>query len=283
MLRLGTVPYLNARPFVAGLSEQPGVVLEEAVPAELTRRLRAGALDAALASSVELFRTPRLTWLSGPAITSAGPVRSILLFLRTEVQQVRSLALDRSSRSAAVLAQVCLAEFCGRSAAGLGTAGSASSGLRITECAPDTPLAKLDADAVLRIGDPALATLPGDREAIDLGALWTEATGLPFVYALWLVRPGVPAEPLGPLLRAALAAGLPRRAELARAHLRPTAARTASAVAAGRIEEAAAVDYLERSIGYSLGPRELQGLQLFGRLAHRHGLVDHAELPDPLP
>jgi chorismate dehydratase len=210
-------------------------------------------------------------------------VRSILLFLRTEVQQVRSLALDRSSRSAAVLAQVCLAEFCGRNAAGHGTADAASGGLRVTECAPDAPLASLDADAVLRIGDPALATLAGDRGAIDLGSLWSESTGLPFVYALWLVRPGVPSQPLSQLLRTALAAGLPRRAELARAHLRSSPARGAGAAATGLIEEAAAVDYLERSIGYSLGPRELQGLQLFGRLAHRHGLVDHAELPDPLP
>jgi chorismate dehydratase len=258
-LRLGTVPYLNARPLVEGLGAAPGVILCEAVPSELLARLRAGELDAALASAVELFRAPPLAWVSGPAVTSAGAVRSILLYLRRSPRQVTTLALDTSSRSAAVLARVCLAACYGVRAP------------RVLACDPRAPLDAVDADAVLRIGDPALTTAPDGREVLDLGAVWTEHTGLPCVYALWLARPGVPAEPLGSLVRAARAAGLPRRDALARDFARTHG-----------LDEAACAAYLHASIGFDLGPAEREGLLLCGRMAHALGLVDHPEMPAPL-
>ena len=77
MWRLGTVPYLNALPLVGGLADAPGVELVEELPSRLAPRLRSGELDLALVSSVELFRTPRLSWISGPAITdntSTSPI-----------------------------------------------------------------------------------------------------------------------------------------------------------------------------------------------------------------
>jgi len=265
-LRLGTVPYLNAQPLVEGLDAQPDVVLERAVPSQLVGRLRSGALDAALVSAVELFRAPPLSWVAGPAITSCGPVRSILLFLRCAPERVRRVALDSSSRSAAVLTQLCLTEFLG--------AGP----LDVTECAPDADLSGLDADAVLRIGDPALAAGhargPGWRDgwfALDLGTVWTAHTGLPFVYALWLARPDVPAQPLQAHLLAARAAGLPQRDALADAF----AARSGLPASACR-------EYLAQCIGYDLGPAERAGLAAFGFLAHRHGLVASPVLPPAL-
>ncbi len=268
MWRLGTVPYLNALPLVQGLHGRADVTLCEDVPARLVPRLRAGELDAALCSAVELFRNPAPGWLAGPAITSAGPVRSILLFLRVAPSRVRSLALDSSSRSAATLACTCLSEFCGVTSA------------RVFECAPQTPLGLVDADAVLRIGDPALAAAcdgtaaRAGRVELDLGELWTARTALPFVYALWLTRPALAPEAaasLAALLRAARDAGLPRRAELAHAF----AARTG-------LPPDACVEYLEQCIGYDLGDAERAGLALFGRLAQRWGLVDSPLLPEPL-
>jgi len=267
-MRLGSVPYLNARPLVEGLAQRPGLGLVEDVPARLVPRLRAGELDAALCSAVELFRAPPLGWLSGPAVTSAGAVRSILLFLRVAPSRVRSLALDSSSRSAAALACTCLAEFCGVRSA------------RVFETPPEAPLEAVDADAVLRIGDPALAALCRDdagragRVALDLGQLWTDRTALPFVYALWLARPDLPpdaAVALRATLLEARAAGLPRRAALAR----DFAARAGLPADACR-------DYLEHSIGYDLHDAERAGLALFGRLAHRWGLVDTPLLVEPL-
>jgi chorismate dehydratase len=267
-MRLGTVPYLNALPLLEGLSARADLQLVSDVPSRLAPRLRQGELDAALCSAVELFRQPPLTFLAGPAITSEGPVRSILLFLRTPPARIASLALDRSSRSAAALACTCLAEFFDVTRA------------RVFECAPDAPLASIDADAILRIGDPALAAhcdgaaARAGRGTLDLGALWTERTALPFVYALWLVRPTLPAADAA-ALRATLLdardAGLARREALAREF----------AARAGLPPDACA-DYLQRCIGFTLGEAEREGLAFFGRLAHRWGLVDSPLLPAPL-
>ncbi|MHC4845179.1 MAG: menaquinone biosynthesis protein [Planctomycetota bacterium] len=258
-LNLGTVPYLNARPLVEGLDEQPGVELLADVPSALLARLRAGELDAALVSAVELFRLPALGWVAGPAITSEGPVQSILLYLRVPPEEIRTVALDRSSLSAAAMTRVCLSDLL------------LVPDATFTDCPPDVPLDAIDADAVLRIGDPALSTAPDGREVLDLGALWTEKTGLPFVYALWLVRPGVAAEPLGSQLRAAAERGLPRRAAMAEAF-----------AAEHGLEVAACREYLTERIGFTLGPAERAGLEAFGRLAHVHGLVDTPVLPEHL-
>ncbi len=264
-LRLGTVPYLNARPLVDGLAADPGVTLTQAVPSALAAKLRGGELEAALVSAVELFRSPPLAYVPGPAITSEGPVRSILLFLRRPAERVRTLALDSSSLTAAVLAQLCLREFLGARAPA------------VTTCAPDAPLAGVDADAVLRIGDPALllgsadAVAASGRRALDLGDVWTAHTRLPFVYALWLARPGVPAQPLTSRLLAARASGLSGRRRIAD----DFAARSG-------LDPALCRDYLLQAVGFDLGEAEREGLAFFGWLAHRYGLVATPVLPEPL-
>jgi chorismate dehydratase len=266
--RLGTVPYLNALPLLEGLPTRADVQLVQDVPARLAPRLRAGELDAALCSAVELFRRPPLGWIAGPAVTSDGPVRSILLFTRTEPARIRSLALDRSSRSAAALAVTCLAEFFDVTRPVL------------TECAPDTALESIDADAVLRIGDPALATAAdgsaarAGRGTLDLGELWTSRTALPFVYAAWLTRVDLGAERAAELrgvLLAARDAGIAARQRLARAF----AARSGLSVET-------CVDYLQRRVGFELGEAEREGLAFFGNLAHRWGVVDSPVLPRPV-
>ena len=259
MLAVGSVPYLNALPLLAGLDTSPDVSLRALVPSQLLPRLRAGELDVALVSAVELFRDPPLSWVPGPAITSHGPVESILLFLRTAPGDVRSVALDTSSLTAAVLARVCLAHFLG--------AGRP----RVLAAPPDAPLASIDADAILRIGDPALRTLPGDRAVLDLGELWTERTGLPFVYALWLARPDLELARVLPPLLAARELGLATRDALADAF-----------AAEHAMDAARCRRYVRERIGYVLGERELAGLRLYGELAHDLGLVDRPELPPPL-
>jgi chorismate dehydratase len=256
MWRLGTVPYLNALPLVDGLRDGPDVDLVEELPSRLAPRLRAGDLDLALVSSVELFRAPRLGWIAGPAITSEGDVRSILLYLRVPVGDVRTLALDTSSLSAAAMSQVCLRSFFGIPAP------------QLLPAPPEQPLDEIAGDAILRIGDPALRTPPGRLDVLDLGGVWTEHTGLPFVYALWLTRPDLDGAAVAPLLAEAAAQGLANRHVLAD--------RFADQYG---MERKCCRDYLDDNIGYQLGARELEGLVTYGRLAHGLGLVDHADLP----
>jgi chorismate dehydratase len=256
MWRLGTVPYLNALPLVEGLREVSGLSLVEELPARLAPLLRSGELDLALVSSVELFRTPALGWISGPAITSNGPVASILLYLRVPVGSVRRLALDTSSLSAAAMAQVCLHNFLGVSTP------------ELLPAPPDRALDEIPGDAILRIGDPALRTQPGSFQVLDLGAVWTKYTGLPFVYALWLTRPDLDGEKLAPILKSAADLGTSRRHVLADRFADNHA-----------MDRQSCRNYLDHNIGYTLGDRELEGLRTYGRLAHQLGLVDVPDLP----
>ena len=183
-LRVSTPPYLVARPLHEGLGEEPGIELDHAVPAELVRQLRAGEVDVALVSSIELFRQPGYSYVSGPAVAGRGEVRSVQVFRRTPVADLRRVALDPVSRAAATLVRIVLPRR---------TAGPVEF---LEPALGIDPRAVDEADAWLRIGDAALRETYEDPApaAFNPSAAWVEDTGLPFVFAVWVVRPGVVLE-----------------------------------------------------------------------------------------
>ena len=248
MLRVGTVPYLVARPLTEGLAERPGVALTAAPPAELAGLLAAGELDVALASSVLAVEDPRFRlWTEGPVIASDGPVRSVLLLLRPGLPgpgAVERVALDPHSRTGRALARIVLRERWGAEPEAIEAA------------AGEAAFAPGGADAVQRIGDPALvaAAARPDWGLVDLGEEWRLLTGLPFVFAGWIGRPGFDPAEAAPVLEEAAAAGLPRRAELAAATHLP-------GVSADFLRR-----YLVRDLRYHLGgERTRAALAEFGR------------------
>lgn len=182
-LRVGSVPYLVGRPLDLGLAREGGIDLVRRVPAELVLGLRAGALDVALVSSIELFREPGYRWLDGLAVAGAGFVGSVQVFLRKPIEEVRTLALDPASRAAATLVQVLLAD-----------PGPAP---RFVEAPAGTDPRDLETDAWLRIGDPALREhlAEGSPPVWNPSQAWFERTGLPFPFAVWIVRGGVELSP----------------------------------------------------------------------------------------
>lgn len=178
-LRVGSVPYLVGRPLDFGLERESGFSVSRLVPAQLVRALREGELDVALVSSIELFRRPGYSYLDGLAVSGEGSVASVQVFLRKPIGQARRIALDPSSEAAATLVRVLLTE----------------KGVEreFVEVAPGSDPSLAEADAWLEIGDPAL------RRYLSLGAPpvfnpsqeWAARTGLPFAFAVWIVRPGV--------------------------------------------------------------------------------------------
>ena len=83
MLRLGSVPYLNARPLLSGLSGRPGISLLLLPPARLAAELREGSLDAALVPVLAPLTRTGYRLVEDLGIVSDGPVRSVLLYCRT--------------------------------------------------------------------------------------------------------------------------------------------------------------------------------------------------------
>lgn len=202
-LRVGTVPFLVARPLDEGLGDEPGIELAADVPAKLVEKLRSGEIDVALVSSIELFRQPGYRYLDGLAVSGRGFVASVQVFLRKALEEVRSIALDPASRAAATLVQVMLAER--------GTPPSYHT------CALGEDPRGANADAWLRIGDRALREYheDGALPVFNPSAAWCEATGLPFVFATWIVRPGVDLEPWHDAFLRARERGEARREALA--------------------------------------------------------------------
>lgn len=238
-LRLGSVDSLNAVPLTRGLEDR----VTFTTPARLAVLLRAGALDAALLSVTELLANPGYTALDGIAIASRGPVRSVLLAHRRPLRELETVHCDPASLTSVNLLRVLLAE----------------QGIYPRfEPLPDYAQAS-ECDAVLLIGDRALdfAFAGHPHQLWDLGAAWWDRTGLPFVYALWTLRPGANATGLGAVLGAARARGL---AEL-----------EAIVAAEHRYPTDFCREYLTRNIRFELGAEEKRGLIEFARRLRRLG------------
>jgi chorismate dehydratase len=285
-VRLGAVGYLNARPHVFGLDRAPRFTLRFDVPSKCAELLHDGEIDVGLIPSIEYLRGSYAI-VPDIAIASRGPVSSVMLYTTRPMAEVRSIALDTSSRTSVALARV----LCGR---------AFHIRPRFEAQGPDLESMLAHHDAALIIGDRALFTdmrqltvhgrqltalrqpststfLPssdGQRsaaghlgadgqlstvngqlpavETIDLGEVWTAMTGLPFVYAFWAGRADVltPDDVLA--LQRARDAGVARIEEICDRYFPGASAR-----------QEVGARYLRDSIKYHLGPEERAGLELF--------------------
>jgi chorismate dehydratase len=254
MVRVGAVSYLNSKPLYYRFGvHAPRAVLKLDVPSRLADGLARGELDVALIPSVEYLRgaSRRYSILPGFAIAARGPVRSVKLFSRVSLDRIERLALDAGSRTSQALVQVWLdAEYGVRP----GRIESLPLGV--------SPL-ESTADAVLVIGDRAMRVPePAFHESVDLAEAWHRMTGLPFVFALWVARPGVDLGDLPEALARCRAEGLAHAHELAALH-GPRLG----------LDVAACYDYLTRVLSYDLGSPEIAGLTRFARMAAALGLV----------
>lgn len=250
-VRIGAVEYLNTKPLIHKLDRlAPDAELILDLPSRLADRLAAGTIDVGLIPVIEVFRGNGYTVLPDIAIASAGPVLSVTVFSRVPWNQMRSLALDEGSRTSAALAEVLLRRRYERT-------------VELRPFLMNQPAEECDADAVLLIGDRAMrAALPGYPYSYDLGQEWTEWTGLPFVYAVWAVRPGVELGSVAEALQQAKQSGLEHVAEIA----------WGEAQALG-LDPAFCRRYLTNIIRFDLGPQEWKGLKHFYQLTSELGLA----------
>src|SRR5829696_2452817 len=97
--------YLNAAPlcysFIYGEQEGRCKFLSDAAPARCAELLADGRADAALIPVIEYQRIAGLRVVPGACVASKSSVRSVLLAARVPIKDVRSVALDTSSRTSA--------------------------------------------------------------------------------------------------------------------------------------------------------------------------------------
>jgi chorismate dehydratase len=273
-VRVGGIDYLNALPLTHYLASAaaggPEIVVSNHVPSALADLLREGKLDASLVPVVEYLARPSYRVFPGICISSYGEVRSIRLFHRRPLRDARLVAIDDSSRTSALLTRLLFADLWGGSPRYVEMPPGASQAL--VE-ARDGPHAGAEPpDAVLLIGDAALAANPGPGwDCSDLGTEWTRMTGLPFVYAFWVWRGGPCPAGLGEVFKRARAMGTARIDDIVSTVDLP-----------GGMDPALARDYLRRVIQYDLGHLQMEGLILFFERLHAAGLGPAPRAPLPV-
>ncbi|MBS1720291.1 MAG: menaquinone biosynthesis protein [Armatimonadetes bacterium] len=186
--RIGCVSYANAVPLVEAFRDDPSVEVVLDVPSRLPALLESGEVDAILVSSLYALNRPDVVLAEATCIASDGPVESVRLFSKVLPSEIKRLALDQSSMTSNALAQMWLREVYGC----------------VPEAEPMPPSLDdmlLDHDAAVLIGDLGMAASLPEGYVIDLGAAWTDWTGLPFLWAGWIGR-----QDLSPRLVSRLAA-----------------------------------------------------------------------------
>ena len=266
-MKVGAVSYLNTKPLVYGLQpDRSGTELVFDLPSRLADRLSAGELDVALIPSIEFLQNPSYTIISDACIGCRGAVFSVKLFSRVPVGEIKTLALDEGSRTSAALVQILLKERHGVSP-------------QLLPLPIGSPWEESPADAILVIGDRAMhppncsPLAPREEnfsrsekttfaEIWDLGDVWCRWAELPFVFAMWVARPGIDTTELAQQLSTARDQGV--------AHLNEIAAAEAPRYG---LSHQQCLTYLRDNLHFYLHDRELRGLRTFYEHAIRLGLA----------
>jgi predicted solute-binding protein len=256
-IRVSLIDYVNTWPltwgFLKGAVERVERIHD--TPSACAARLARGEVDAGLIPAVEAARIPGIRLVRGVGIAARKRVRSVILVSRQPLGDaaapVRTVALDVSSRSSSAMVRILLSEL-----------------YRLEpeyhEAVPDLREMLRHHDAALLIGDPALTADLSGLAVLDLAEGWRRLTGLPFVFAVWAVRPTVPPEPF-----------LWSR-DYAQRHREELV--DAAAERTGLPREVLA-EYLDGDLHHDLDADDEKGLAEFYGRAFRHGLIPSPDVP----
>ncbi len=269
-LNLGQISYLNCWPLYHQLQDpaiSQSFTLKTGHPAELNQDLENGEIDISPSSSILPAVSPINDYFVMPdiAITSLSEVRSVILLSRRPLAQLNgsSITLTSHSLTSIFLLKIILFHLQKLDPENI-----------IFTTQEFTP--KQTEDASLIIGDQALKFFhnpPTGFRIYDLGQIWYQFTGLPFVYALWIGRQTARKEKSRALIElhrrlteiiAEIPGKLAEMAALALADKNITSTLNASQLLA----------YWQKAISYKLDQQALAGLNLFYQYASDLGLID---------
>ena len=205
-IRVGQIPFINCILFFHALEGQSGVRLAPLVPSALSGAAARDAVDAGPVPLVDTWDIEdRYVPLGDFCISTFERARSVFLFSNVPFEQLdgREIGITHQSSTSVRLLKVLLAHV-----------------WRVRP-ARFTALNARHNDAFLLIGDEALRHRRGVEthpRMADLGEVWQQWTGLPFVFARWVVRKDLPEadrERLCSLLEQSLESGWPRLEHIA--------------------------------------------------------------------
>ncbi len=249
---VGCVSYLNSKPLIDPLVDRPDVEVHFAVPARLVDLMAARQVDAALMPIVDYQNCPIPVVLSpGGAICSDGPTLTVRIFSKVPPAEITELYADTDSHTSVILAQIILREL------------HNSVPKLIPADMYDSPPA--EAKTLLLIGDKVVNGAPTGTDypfQLDLGEQWKKLTGLPFVFAMWMM----PADRANPELGKLLADARKRGGEITD-HL------VAKYAEEKRWPADLARRYFTEYLHYAVTPQCRAGIEKFYELSAKHRLL----------
>jgi chorismate dehydratase len=265
-IRIGRISYVNVDPIYYGLDrleDAQNIDIISAPPAELNALMASNQLDISAVSSVAYARHQD-DWLliPGLAIACRENVMSVLLVGKYSIHslQGRRVAITDESATAAALLKLMLA---------------------VHQVAPAYKIKKIrtpsdigmNTAAALVIGDAALRH-PWSRlyeYTWDLGDLWAQHAGLPFVFAVWAVRKSFSEK--YPEAVAAISDALLRSKAIGMANLNAVIQNASQKL---NISESISARYFN-NFCYTLEPPQSKGLQAFYQDLYEYDLL-HREV-----
>src|SRR5688572_5341217 len=249
--RIAASTYLNSAPLIWSFlhgSKRGTVDFIDAVPARCAQLLSQNEVEAALIPVIEYQRIPNGALVPDVCVGSQAEVLSVVLVSKnSQLENIRTVALDESSRTSATLVKVIFREFLGREPAW-------------TTRSPNLDEMLERNDAALIIGDPGMTFPRTGLKIWDMASLWRNYTGFGFVFAMWMVR-DEDARKID--FAAARDEGVTRIDEIVDAY-----------------RDKIPMDlrkYLTENIVYRIDESMRQGLQLYFDLAHKHQLIERVK------
>ena len=176
MLKISAVSYLNTIPFIHGLKQSELIKiidLQLDYPSICADKLINGTVDLALVPVAVIPKLKEAYIISDYCIGANGAVDTVCLYSDVPIEEIESIALDYQSRTSVALLKLLLKDY-----------------WRLNPILINEEVGFEDKikgkHAALVIGDRAFAMNDKHKFIYDLSAIWTEMTGLPFVFAAWV-------------------------------------------------------------------------------------------------
>ncbi len=252
---ISVIPFINAKPLTYFLENGKHHHFEISYnyPSECLDKLKKGEIDAGIVSSIAIATVPNAKVVDGLCIASHSSVESVLLFSKKEIEEIETIGLDPKSATSNALIKILMEKWKGKKC-----------NYKVCNQNIETALKGKEFDAVLAIGDRALlfGTQNPSFIKMDLALEWNHFTGLPFVFAMWLIKKDSPLSP--EILRKAGETGINRLDEI----IESIKINGNSNLTSYQIKK-----YLKENLHYRFGTKERKGLMLFLKYCAETGLI----------
>ncbi|MBA3648020.1 MAG: menaquinone biosynthesis protein [Chitinophagales bacterium] len=181
-IKVAAVSYLNTKPFLFGIRHSPLVKEVELIidhPSRIAEELIKGNADLGLVPVAVIPEIGSAKIISDYCIGCNGAVSSVSIYSEVPIWEVNEIFLDYQSRTSTELAKILVRNYWGIQPIPLTTF-------------PGYEKLIANNRAGLIIGDRALYAKNKFQYSYDLGEAWKQYTGLPFVFACWIMNKELP-------------------------------------------------------------------------------------------